>query len=196
VEPVILRTERLTLSTPVPVDRPRVYEYCQDPLFIDYMTLPWPYTANDAVFFLETLVPNGWRDEREFTWALREAPGSPLLGVVGMRVQPEPRTLDVGYWLGAPHRGNGYMAEAVRRAVEWAFDTLPVDTVLWECVAGNHASVRVAAASGFAYTGEAPARLAMRDGRHPPAWHGELLRGADSAEAAATWPAELFGATR
>jgi RimJ/RimL family protein N-acetyltransferase len=173
-----------------------VYEYCQDPLFIDYMTLPWPYTANDAVFFLELLVPNGWRDEREFTWALREAPGSPLLGVVGMRLQPEPRTLDVGYWLGAPHRGNGYMAEAVRRAVEWAFDTLPVDTVLWECVAGNHASVRVAAASGLAYTGEAPARLAMRDGRHPPAWHGELLRGADSAEAAATWPAELFGATR
>ena len=196
MDPVVLRTERLALSTPVPLDRARVHEYCQDPLFIDYMTLPWPYTLNDAVFFLETLVPNGWRDEREFTWALRERTGAPLLGVVGMRVQPEARTLDVGYWLGAPHRGQGLMAEAVRRAVGWAFDTLDVDTVLWECVAGNRASAHVAAACGFAYTGEAPARAAMRDGGHPAAWHARLLRDHDPAANATTWLAERDGGER
>ena len=130
MEPPVLRTQRLTLSTPVPDDRARVVEYCQDELFRNYLTLPWPYTENDAVFFLESLVPDGWREEREFTWALRETQWSPLLGVVGLRVQAEPRTIDVGYWLGAPHRGSGYTAEAVRRVVAWAFETLPVDAVL------------------------------------------------------------------
>lgn len=193
MEPPVLRTQRLTLSTPVPDDRARVVEYCQDELFRDYLTLPWPYTENDAVFFLESLVPDGWREEREFTWALRETQWSPLLGVVGLRVQAEPRTIDVGYWLGAPHRGSGYTAEAVRRVVALAFETLPVDAVLWECVAGNHASANVARASGFRYTGERPSRVAMRDGRHPDAWHAELHRGDHAAEAAQSWPAGRLG---
>ena len=190
MEPVELRTERLVLDTPLPEDRARVTEYCQDPVFPGYMTLPWPYTSDDAVFFLESLVPDGWRTEREFTWALREASDGPLLGVVGMRVQPEPRTLDIGYWLGAPHRGHGYMAEAARAAVAWAFDSLEVDTVLWECVVGNLASVGVARAAGFSYTGAAPLKVEVSSGGHPDAWHGARRRGAGPD--APPWPAEVL----
>jgi len=189
MEPIELRTERLTLTTPHSEDRARVTEYCQDPVFPGYMTLPWPYTEDDAVFFLESLVPDGWRTEREFTWALREASDGPLLGVVGMRVQPEPRTLDVGYWLGAPHRGHGYMAEAVRAVAAWAFETREVDDVLWECVVGNMPSVAVARRAGFSYTGTAPMRVTMRDGGHPDAWHGVLRRGGTCGT---PWPADVL----
>jgi RimJ/RimL family protein N-acetyltransferase len=194
VEPVDLRTERLVLDQPTTADLERIVAYCRDPLFERYMTLPWPYQEKDAVFFVDSLVPGGWRDEREFTWALRKTSSGPLLGVVGMRTQPEPRTLDVGYWLGAPSRGNGYMVEAVRAVTGWAFAARGIETVLWECVAGNCASVRVARGAGFAYAGAGAGRIVMRDGSPPYAWTGALQRDGDRSRAAASWPAETLTA--
>lgn len=190
--PVELRTARLVLDQPTRDDVARITEYCNDPLFERYMTLPWPYRERDAVFFVDTFVPNGWRTQSEFTWALREAPGAPLLGAVGMRRQPRPRTTDVGYWLGAPHRSNGYMTEAVRAAVAWAFEDRGIDTVIWECVAGNVASAHVASSAGFTYRGAGPLRLTMRDGGHPDAWHASRSR-AVPPDAAASWPPETMG---
>ncbi|QDZ16377.1 GNAT family N-acetyltransferase [Humibacter ginsenosidimutans] len=194
MDPVELRTERLVLNQPTGDDLARVVEYCRDPLFEHYMTLPWPYQEKDAVFFVERLVPDGWRTEREYTWALREASTGPLLGVVGMRVQPEPRTVDVGYWLGGPHRGHGHMTKATRAAVSWAFDSGRCDTVLWECVAGNRASARVARSAGFSFTGAGTGRVTLRDGSQPDAWLGARHRGGDEELARSTWPESTIGA--
>lgn len=170
--PVELRTERLVLSAPTRDDVPVITELCQDPLFERFMTLPWPYRRADAEFFVDTLVASGWETEREFTWALRRHTGGELLGAVGARVQPEADTFDVGYWLGAAHRGNGYMSEAVRAVIDWVVDRRGASTVLWECVVGNVASARVARACGFRYLGTGPGRVEMRDGSHATCWHG------------------------
>lgn len=205
MEPVTLRTPRLVLSPPTLDDADRVFEYCQDPLFETYFTTPWPYHRSDAEHFLGGIVPNGWRLGREFIWALREREHGPLLGVVGLhrRRAAEPESLDVGYWIGAPHRGHGYMSEAVRAVTEWALGpaadngdaTPPVTTVYWECAVGNLASARTARAAGFRFTGLGPSQIAMRDGSHPPHWHGS--RTADPHEPTAAepaWPAEVIGA--
>lgn len=195
MRPVELRTGRLVLDQPAHGDLTHIVEYCNDPLFERYMTLPWPYQERDAAFFVETFAPDGWRTGGEFTWAVREASGGPLFGAIGMRVQPRPRTLDVGYWLGPPHRGRGYMGEAVRAVVDWAFANCDVDTVIWECVAGNVASAHVARSAGFAYTGAGPLRLTMRDGGHPDAWHAARGRTVAS-DAAGSWPAQTLGGER
>jgi len=144
------------------------------------MTLPWPYQPKDADFFVHDYVPKGWATDAEYTWALRS--GGEFLGVIGYRFNRS----DIGYWLGAPHRGKGFMPEAVAAVADWLFD-LGVERLAWECVVGNAASVAVARKSGFTFTGERPTQIPFRDGSHPPAWHGEL-RARDARDEKAGWP--------
>lgn len=188
VVPVVLHTERLVLDLPVPADRERVVEYCQDPLFERYLTLPWPYLDRHGESFLGVIVPDGWANGTEYTWALRLAEGGPLLGVIGHRLPAS----DIGFWLGAPHRGHGYMTEAMMAVAEWLFgvhaaadtadtaraadtaDTARAATIAWECVVGNVASASVARKTGFRFTGEHPSAAHYRDGTHPNSWTGTL----------------------
>jgi RimJ/RimL family protein N-acetyltransferase len=188
-----MRTERLVLSIPTLDDADRVVEYCQDPLFVEYLTTPTPYRRKDADHFLGTIVPTGWELGREFIWALRDDEGGPLLGVVGLhrRRATDPESLDVGYWLGAPHRGRGLMAEAVRVASDWALGSGLSTTIHWECAIGNYASAHTAQAAGFRFTGVGPSQVAARDGSHPDHWHGRRLAGDDgTVDAYLAWPTE------
>ena len=179
----VLQTERLWLDSPVLSDRFAVAEYCRDPLFETLMTLPWPYEQRHADFFLYRVVPGGWLSGDELTWAVRESEGGPLLGIIGWRREFG----DIGYWLGAPHRGRGLMTEAVIGVTDWLMTGFGRTEVAWECVIGNAASVSVARKAGFTFTGERATGLTFRDGSHPPAWHGVLRAGEPRVERPG-WP--------
>jgi RimJ/RimL family protein N-acetyltransferase len=178
--PVTLTTERLKLDQPTLADVTRIAEYCADPLFETTMNTPWPYERKHAVQFVESLVPIGWEDDREYTWAIRS--GDELLGMIGYREASG----DFGYWLGAPHRGLGYMTEAGTAVVDWLFAQGKA-SIAWECVPGNVASAGVARKLGFTYTGAGPTSLAAREGAATDAWHGILAATDDRAEKPG-WP--------
>jgi RimJ/RimL family protein N-acetyltransferase len=184
VQPFTLTTGRLRLDELQPGDAQAVFDYCQDPDFERYLTIPWPYRLADADYFIAEHAPEGWRSGNELTWAMRSSEGG-LLGVVGLRTKLE--RFDIGFWLGAAHRGNGYMPEAVRAVLDWAFDTGFADEVSWECVAGNLASAIVARKLGFTFMGERPSVLPARDGSHPLSWHA-LLRASDDRTVKPGWP--------
>jgi RimJ/RimL family protein N-acetyltransferase len=76
MRPFALQTARLLLDSPVESDRARLVEYCQDPAFERFLTLPWPYTEKDADVFLGELVPTWWDTDTEYTWALRWRDGA------------------------------------------------------------------------------------------------------------------------
>lgn len=181
-EPFTLVGERVLLDTPTIADANAVTEYCQDPDFHRFLSIPKPYRHSDAEFFLGTVVRDGWATDSEYTWAIR-SPQRELLGVIGLRLAAS----DVGFWLGAPHRGQGYMPEALGVVLDWAFAN-GYDPVGWECRVGNVASMVVARKLGFRYTGTGPARLANRHGEHAPSWKGMLA--ADGARVPQPgWPA-------
>jgi RimJ/RimL family protein N-acetyltransferase len=181
--PVELRTPRLLLDQPTERDIAAITEYCQDPLFEHVLTTPWPYQQRHARAYVMEHVQTSWANETEFTWALRTAPGGQLLGVVSNRTAHN----EVGFWLGAAHRGNGYMPEAVAAVLDWAF-ARGAERIRWECVVGNAASAAVARKCGFRFTGEAPGARPGRDGLNQSAWHGELLACDDRAPKLG-WPA-------
>lgn len=178
--PVALATPRLVLDQPTAADIPLIAEYCGDPLFERFMNTPWPYERKHAEQFVEQYVPIGWEDDREYTWALR-ADGT-FLGVIGYREA----TRDIGYWLGAPHRGRGYMTEAATAVIYWLF-SLGKRELTWECIPGNDASASVARKLGFAYTGTGPSALTSRDGSTATSWHGTLAA-TDSRAPKDGWP--------
>lgn len=181
--PVVLRTERLVLDQPEERDVPLLTEYCQDPVFEHFMVTPWPYEEHHARAFVSSLVPKGWAENSEYTWAVRESEGGPLLGMIGHR----PSRSDIGFWLGRPHRGAGYMTEASHALVDWLFER-GRQRIFWECIAGNAASASVARKCGFRYTGERPAVIPGRNGEHPLAWHAELVA-TDDRSVKQGWPA-------
>lgn len=185
MEPVELRTARLVLNQLVERDIDAITAYCQDPLFERYLTVPWPYRREHAASFVTELAPEWWASGAEATWALRHEADGPLLGVVSFRMEKH----DLGFWIGAEHRGFGYMPEAVSRVADWAFEeAVPgLTRVGWECIAGNVASARVARKAGFRFTGLAPSTLPDRDGAHPESWYGSLEAGVRSVHEG--WPA-------
>ena len=184
MKPVELSSPLVRLDQPAAGDAVAVFEYCQDPLFERYLTVPWPYRRSDADSFISEYVPAAWASDQEYTWAVR-APGSPaLVGVIGLRVP----TASIGYWLGAPHRGHGYIPEAQRLVADWAFSAGIVDAINWQCLPGNIASARTARKTGFSFLGESPADHPHRDGSFPLAWTGRL-RSTDDRQPKAGWPA-------
>ncbi len=172
MHPVVLRSDRVLLDQPRPDDAAAMVVALNRPEIERVLTTPWPYGPEHADDFIGRHVPDGWRTELECTWALR-APGSDALaGVIGLRVERP----DLGYWTMPDSRGRGLTAEAVRLVADWWFARGGA-ALAWECVAGNVASLGVARAAGFRYTGEAPSHGPYRDGSHPLSWHGVLEPG-------------------
>jgi RimJ/RimL family protein N-acetyltransferase len=169
-----LRTARLLLSPPTEADIDAIAAYCADPEVQRWTTVPSPYTRKDAASFLEHVVAPGWRDGTEESWGIRLAATGELLGMISARRALE----DVGYWMGAPHRGRGYLLEALTAVLDHRF-AAGQELVNWECVLGNVPSARTARRAGFTFTGEAPSRIRARDGSIPAAWHGVLHRDDD-----------------
>lgn len=183
MEPFALQTRRFVLDQPAVADVDDIATYCADPVFEPFMTTPWPYEREDAVGFVGAFVPGGWASDAEWTWAIRDAAGAPLLGVIGVRLGSGM----VGFWLGAPHRGRGVMPEALGAVVDAVFARTDLPAVRWECVVGNTASARVAHKSGFSYTGEGPGLIPGRDGEPVTVWEGRLARG-DARAPKEGWP--------
>lgn len=186
MEPVTLRTERLVLTPPMARDSEAVFQHCQDPEIQRYTTVPVPYTRESAEYFVTEYVPGGWRDGTEYVLGIRPVGSSELLGVISWQ---KPRDA-IGYWMGAEHRGKGYMTEAVRAVADWMLSPEHgVDAVRWEAYAGNLGSAAVARAAGFRWVGEAPCAVADRDGTHPWGWHALLVAGnRGTVEPLDRWP--------
>lgn len=188
MQPFELCTTRLVLNQPGVDDLDAITEYCSDPVFEHYLPTPWPYTRNDASSFVTQFVPEAWSGGSEATWAVRLREGGPLIGMIALRLQRH----DLGFWIGEPHRGYGYMPEAVSALADWAFDGgVPDAEVLrWEAVVGNVASARVARKAGFRYSGIAPSTDPARDGASRESWHATLAPGIRSVHSG--WPQEVI----
>ena len=180
MKPTPLRTARLVLDQPTADDIDLVTEYCQDPVFEQFLSTPWPYRRRDAEKFVGQVVPGSWNNGTEATWAIRE--DGVFLGLIGFRTLHR----DLGFWLGAPHRGRGIMPEAIGAVLDWAFELGDAD-VQWECFLGNAPSAAAARKAGFSYRGRGPSLVAARDGFHPEAEKASIAR-TDSRDPKPGWP--------
>ena len=75
MQPVTLETERLVLDELRESDAQTMYEYCQDPDFERFLTIPWPYTLANARWFITEHAPVGWAEGSDLIWAIRDREG-------------------------------------------------------------------------------------------------------------------------
>jgi ribosomal-protein-alanine N-acetyltransferase len=78
----------------------------------------------------------------------------------------------LGYWMGAPYAGKGFMSAAVRAVLGFAFDSLNLNRIEAACLPNNGASIGLLEKVGFTREGYARKYLCI-DGR----WQDHLLYG-------------------
>ncbi|MFB7518028.1 GNAT family N-acetyltransferase [Streptomyces sp. NPDC056144] len=173
MDPITLTTDRLRLRNFVSDDIDAVYDICQDTDIRRWTTVPDPYTRPDAEFFVNRLIPDGWRDDTEYTFAVEPLSGGPLLASITLSSRGA-GSWEVGYWLSGAHRGQGYMTEAVRAVAHWAFTGLGCVRLVWRAEVGNAGSRAVAERVGFAREGVQRAGIPNK-GTLRDAWVAALL---------------------
>lgn len=185
----VLRTDRLVLDAVglEPDDVKRITTFCRDEQFEKYMTTPWPYTRSDAVFFATEFAPQQLANDAEITWAIRLADSREIIGCIGYRVPQA----ELGFWMGAPYRGHGYLPEAARTVIGHGFETYAPDRVTWRAVRGNVASARVAQKLGMTFDGTHEKSMRLRkDSDLVDEWWAYLPHEGAEPDALATWPDE------
>lgn len=160
------RTPRLTLRPGWPEDAPALAAaIAHESVATMLSKVPWPYTAQDAAWFLAQ--PSDGQTARFVI--LDHQPVEPrLIGTVGIHAEDD--RWEFGYWLTPSAWGRGYATEAGRAVVDMARHALPIGRLSSGHFLDNPASGGVLRKLGFRQTG--------RD------WRYSVARGRDVESAA------------
>jgi ribosomal-protein-alanine N-acetyltransferase len=130
-------------------DVPAVAAACQDAVIAEWLSVPVPYTEDDARAFLTSMT----RPELEDTVALAitDADGT-VLGSMTMWIV-RPGVAEFGYWIAPDARGRGHTPRALRLFAQWALGRFELRRLQLGTFPGNRASERVAEKLGFTREG-------------------------------------------
>jgi RimJ/RimL family protein N-acetyltransferase len=154
-----IATPRLVLRAPIRGDVPEIVKLADNRKIFEVLArLPNPYTRADGIAFVEIFAQRP--DERPFAITLNDA----FIGVVGLSFHPG-QLPELGYWLGEPYWGKGFMSEAVKALLEAAFATGLYPRLRARALASNAGSLNVLEKAGFKRTGETTDNFAHNTGK-------------------------------
>jgi RimJ/RimL family protein N-acetyltransferase len=187
----VLRTERLILRAWREDDRARFAAMNADPMVVAHLTGPLSREESDA--FVDRILAQ-WRDHGWGLWAIELVGGAPFIGYVGLWpaafLDRDP-PLEIGWRLASDHWGRGYVTEASRAVLRFAFDELRLPRVHSFTVPQNERSWRVMERIGMS-------RVPDGDFDHPrvdPERHPHLVRHVLYAIERADWEAQASPAS-
>lgn len=177
-----LETTRLRLRPWRDEDVPEIFRICQDPEVQHWTTVPSPYLMRDAEWYVREHTPKGFQNGDEATFGAFVKDTGELAGAIGLAgiaaytAARGVRTAEIGYWANPGTRGRGYITEAVREVVRWAFEEVGLERVTWQAFDGNAASRRVIEKAGFTMVGRQRRSQAQR-GVPRDMWLADILPG-------------------
>lgn len=151
----VIRTERLILRPLRLEDAEPVFALFADWEVIRWLTAPpWPYALSDAEDFIRrqpapaVIAGSAFAITRDGT----------LIGGIDAPLQPASADQrragpSLGYWIGRPYWGHGYMTEAAHGFITRLFATRDDDAIYSGALVGNDASLRVQRKLGFVRDG-------------------------------------------
>ena len=115
-----------------------------------------------------------WREEVGYAFFIYRSMDQRLVGGLSLSNvrRGVTQACTLGYWMGVPFAGKGYMSEAVRMVVPFVFEQLSLHRLEAACLPDNDASMRVLERNGFHREGLA-ARYLKIDG----VWQDHCLYG-------------------
>jgi RimJ/RimL family protein N-acetyltransferase len=173
-----IRTERLLLRPLRHADVEPIFNQFSNWEVIRWLSSPtWPYTLDDARSFVDAQLNQAPTSKSYLAITLDEA----LIGGIDIRGSRPTETPDrspiLGYWLGKPNWGRGYMTEAARAFIAHLFASTLAEAIHTGAFADNAPSLRVQEKLGFERDGEMMLYCRPR-GRELPHVNTRLLRSA------------------
>ena len=144
-----LTTQRLSLRKWTEADADSLYEYAKDPAVGPSAGWP-PHKSKEESLAVIRNVFNGAE-----CYAICEKGSDKAIGAIELKLNGhtdmtcQSDECELGYWLGKPFWGRGYMPEAANELLRHAFDDLGMKTVWCGYYDGNEKSKRVQEKLGF-----------------------------------------------
>ena len=113
--------------------------------------LPYPYTEDDAEDFIQIMLSA----DPDSTFAFAITLDDKVIGSIGVfrKDNIHCRTAEMGYYIGEPYWGNGYVTNAIKMVCEYVFENTDIIRIFAEPFAHNIASCRALEKAGFQYEG-------------------------------------------
>ena len=153
-KPVTILTERLSLGAILATDIPSIIKYAGDVKVAEQLlNLPHPYYEKDAIFWLN-LAHQGWQDQSKYIFGIRLQATQELVGGIGLHVESSYDRAELGYWIGVPFWGQGYMSEAIATILKFGFREAGLNKIFAIHYMDNPASGKVMIKNGMIKEGE------------------------------------------
>lgn len=147
-----LRTERLVLRRPQMSDVEPITELIGNWDVIRWLSMPpYPYKREDAEGFVERVLAEGESVDCCKRTITRDGAA---IGNIGFGPRGKDGMIRIGYWLGEPYWGKGYMSEALAAMLAHFFATTDEDEMASGVYEGNGASLRIQEKLGFEVVGQ------------------------------------------
>jgi [ribosomal protein S5]-alanine N-acetyltransferase len=148
-----LATPRLLLRPFTLADGPEVHRLAGErAIAATTHNIPHPYVEGMAEHWIGTHQEQYARSESVHFALVRRA-DHVLLGAIGLRIEPQHRHAELGYWLGTPYWNAGYCTEAARAVVAYGFENLGLHRIHASHMTRNPASGRVLQKIGMRFEG-------------------------------------------
>lgn len=135
-----IETERLLLRPFEKGDVDDSLEYRNDPEFAQFLPhIPQPFTRSDAEQFVHVNMTEPFDVSPTFAVVL----DGKVIGTVNLEIDPVSRTAMIGYGIGRVYWGRGLAVEAARAVINWAFETLEMESIWASTSLENARSQRV-----------------------------------------------------
>lgn len=147
----MFKTERLILRRWRNEDAESLYEYAKDPDVGPIAGWQPHRSVKESLGIIQNVL-NGSE-----CYAICEKDNDIAIGCIELRLNGHTDMTDrddeceLGYWLGKPFWGKGYMPEAANRIIRHAFEDIGITTVWCGYYDGNSKSKRVQEKVGFIY---------------------------------------------
>lgn len=170
-----LNTDRLLLRRLKHEDAPHMATLAGD-YDVAKMTLniPHPYPADSATQFIERS-QQVWDTGERYGFAIVLNESDTFMGVIGIIPELQHLRAEVGYWIGKPFWGNGYVTEALNRVIQFGFENLDLNRIAASYRIDNPASGRVMEKAGMRFEGTFR-QVVFRDGAYSDLSYYAILR--------------------
>ncbi|UTR06677.1 GNAT family N-acetyltransferase [Alkalihalobacillus sp. LMS6] len=111
-------------------------------LYKSTLTLPFPYTIEDATLWMKSHRENFEQDKR-YEFAVTDLETGTLYGAVALTPNKQHAHGELAYWIGEPYWGKGIGTEAAQAMVEFAFQEKQLHKVFARFFKSNPASGRI-----------------------------------------------------
>ncbi len=149
----LLETERLRLRLIELADAPLVQKLVSDRQIAENtLNIPYPYPEDGAAIWIQGMLQQRAQGGQDRTYVILRRADDELVGCVGIHPRHGFRA-EIGYWVGVPYWGQGYMTEAVRRLIRSGFEDMQLQRIEANHFLHNPASGRVMQKAGMTFEG-------------------------------------------